>query len=259
MPQNIVFDLTGRTALVAGASAGLGEGFARLLAAAGARVVLGARRRDRVEAIAADMRAQGLQAIGVPLDVASEPSVIAAYDAAEAAFGVVDTVIGNAGTGTGGGRSTEVSVEALRLTTDTNLIGMFLVAREAAKRLIASGSREKENGRILFTGSITALQNHTGCNAYAATKAGIAHLAKQFAKEWARQGINVNVIQPGWIRTPINEAWFQSGQSAADIARLPRRRMQDQSSLDDMVLFLCSDRSRMVTGSVITIDDGQSL
>jgi NAD(P)-dependent dehydrogenase (short-subunit alcohol dehydrogenase family) len=103
------------------------------------------------------------------------------------------------------------------------------------------------------------LQHHTGDNAYAATKAGIVHLAKQFAKEWARQGINVNVIQPGWIRTPINDAWFHSERAAADIAGLPRRRMQLQSSLDDMVLYLCSDRSNQVTGSVFTIDDGQSL
>ena len=222
-------------------------------------MVLGARRLDLVESIARDIEARGGKAIGVELDIVDEASIIAAYDRAQTVFGVVDTVIANAAIGTGGGHSTETPVERLRLTTETNLVGTYLVAREAAKRLIAHGSREKENGRILFTGSITALQNHTGCHAYAATKAAIAHLAKQFAKEWARQGINVNVIQPGWIRTPINEEWFQSGQAEKDIMKLPRRRMQEQSSLDDMVLYLCSDRSRMVTGSVITLDDGQSL
>ena len=253
-----LYDLTGRTALIAGASSGLGEGFARLLATAGARVVLGARRLEHVEAIAADLRASGGEAIGVSLDVTDEASIIAAYDRAEEAFGIVDTVIANAGTGTGG-RSTEVSAEGLRRTVETNFTGVYLVIREAAKRLIASGSREKENGRVLITGSITALQHHTGDNAYAATKAGAAHLAKQFAKEWARQGINVNVIQPGWIRTPINDDWFNSDRAATDIAGLPRRRMQLQSSLDDMVLYLCSDRSNQVTGSIFTIDDGQSL
>ena len=86
-----------------------------------------------------------------------------------------------------------------------------------------------------------------------------AELARQFAKEWARQGVNVNTIQPGWIHTEINDAWYRSEESRAAIAGLPRRRMQDQSSLDDMVLYLCSDRSRFVTGATFTIDDGQSL
>ncbi|HMO68072.1 MAG TPA: SDR family oxidoreductase [Novosphingobium sp.] len=252
------YRLDGRVALIAGASSGLGEGFARLLAAAGARVVLGARRLERVEAIAAELVAQGHEAMGVHLDVTDDASIIAAFDAAEARYGTADTVIANAATGTGG-RSTEAPVDGLRPTIATNFTAVYLVAREAARRLIASGSREKENGRILFTGSITALQHHTGDNAYAACKAAIAHLAKQFAKEWARQGINVNVIQPGWIRTPINDDWFASDRARQDIAGLPRRRMQEQSALDDMVLYLCSDRSRQVTGSVFTLDDGQSL
>jgi NAD(P)-dependent dehydrogenase (short-subunit alcohol dehydrogenase family) len=134
------YDLTGRTALIAGASSGLGEGFARLLARAGARVVLGARRLEQVEAIAAELRALGSEAIGVPLDVTDEASIIAAYDQAEKAFGVVDTVIANAATGTGG-RSTDVPAAGLRMTVETNFIGVYLVVREAARRLIASGSR----------------------------------------------------------------------------------------------------------------------
>jgi NAD(P)-dependent dehydrogenase (short-subunit alcohol dehydrogenase family) len=251
-------DLGGRVALIAGASSGLGEGFARLLAQAGARVVLGARRTDLVGKIAAEIRSEGGSAIGVPLDVTDETSIIAAFDAAEQHFGTVDTLIANAAGG-GAGRSTDLPVDSLGLTVETILVGTFVVAREAAKRLIASGSRDRENGRILFIGSITAMQHHTGNSMYAATKAGVAHLARNFAREWARQGINVNVIQPGWIRTPINEDWFQSPQARADIAGLPRRRMQEQSSLDDMVLYLCSDRSRQVTGAIFTIDDGQSL
>ena len=252
------FDLTGRTALIAGASSGLGEGFARLLAAAGARVVLGARRVELVESIAAVLRGAGFQAIGVSLDITSEASVIAAYDRAEQAFGTVDTVIANAGVGSGG-RSTELTYEDLRRTVDTNLIGTYLVAREAARRMIAGGSRESETGRILFIGSIAALQNHTGDASYAASKAGIAHLTRQFAKEWARQGINVNLIHPGWIETPINAGFSASERGLQDIAALPRKRLQEQSSLDDMVLFLCSDRSRQITGAVFTLDDGQSL
>jgi len=250
--------LDGRTALISGASSGLGAGFARLLASAGARVVLGARRLERVEALARELELAGAQALGVELDVTADERVSAAFDAAESRLGVVDTVIANAGIGTGG-RSTDIAESAIRSVIDTNLLGTYLVARQAAKRLIASGSREREHGRMLFIGSITAQQNHTGDAAYAATKIGIAHLARQFAKEWARQGINVNTIQPGWIHTEINDAWFHSEESRAAIASLPRRRMQEQESLDDMVLYLCSDRSRAVTGATFTIDDGQSL
>lgn len=253
-----MFDLSNRVALVAGASSGLGEGFARLLAQAGAKVVLGARRRDMVDRIAGEIGESGGEAVGVSLDVTDEQSIIAVFDQAQEHFGVVDTVIANAAGGNGG-RTTDVSVESVRQTLETIYTGSFIVAREAAKRLIADGSRQKENGRILFIGSITAMQHHTGNNTYAAAKAGLAHLAKNLAKEWARQGINVNIIHPGWIRTPINEEWFRSERAQADIAGLPRKRMQEQSSLDDMVLYLCSDRSRQVTGSVFTIDDGQSL
>jgi NAD(P)-dependent dehydrogenase (short-subunit alcohol dehydrogenase family) len=264
------FRLEGRTVLVAGASSGLGAGFARLLVTAGANVVLGARRQERVAALAAQLGESGGksgggsggesggEALGVALDVSDGESVAAAFDAAESRFGLVDTVIANAGTAAGG-RSTEVAEADIRRVLDTNLLGAYLVAREGAKRMIAAGSRERENGRILFIGSITAEQNHTGDAAYAATKIGIAHLGRQFAKEWARQGINVNTIQPGWIHTEMNDDWYRSEQSRAAIDALPRRRMQAQDSLDDMVLYLCSDRSRYVTGATFTIDDGQSL
>ena len=252
------YRLDGRTALVTGASSGLGAGFARLLSAAGANVVLGARRRDRVEALAAELREEGGAALAVNLDVTDGDSVAAAFDAAEARFGTVDTLIANAGTAAGG-RSTDITERDLRLVIDTNLLGTYLVAREAARRLIASGSRERGDGRILFIGSITAAQQHTGDAAYAATKIGVAHLARQFAKEWIRQGINVNTIQPGWIHTEMNDDWFNSAESRAAIAALPRRRMQARESLDDMVLYLCSDRAAAVTGATFTIDDGQSL
>jgi NAD(P)-dependent dehydrogenase (short-subunit alcohol dehydrogenase family) len=253
-----MFRLDGRTALISGASSGLGAGFARLLALAGARVVLGARRLDRVEALADELAQAGAGALGVRLDVTDGASVAAAFDAAEAAFGTVDTIIANAGTAAGG-RSTDVPEGDIRRVIDTNLLGVYLVAREGAKRLIAGGSRGRENGRILLIGSITARQNHTGDAAYAASKIGIAHLARQFAKEWARQGINVNTIEPGWIHTEINDDWSRSEAGRAAVAALPRRRIQAQDSLDDMVLYLCSDRSRAVTGATFTIDDGQSL
>jgi NAD(P)-dependent dehydrogenase (short-subunit alcohol dehydrogenase family) len=147
----------------------------------------------------------------------------------------------------------------VRRVFDTNLLGVYLVAREAARRLIASGSRERGNGRIVLVGSITAEQAGTGDAAYAATKAAVAHLGRQFAKEWVRQGINVNTIQPGWILTDINHDWFASALGQEQIQRLHRRRLQSEESLHDMVLYLASDASAMVTGATFTLDDGQSL
>lgn len=250
-----MFDLSGRTILIAGASSGIGAGFARTTAAAGARVVLGARRLDRVGALAAEI---GAKALPVTMDVTDETSVIAAYDAAEAAFGIVDGVVCNAGIGTGG-RSTDTAIPAVRALLETNLLGAYIVAREGARRMIAAGSRDKENGRVILIGSITAEMAGTGDAAYAASKAGLAHLGRQFAREWVRQGINVNTIQPGWIPTEINADWFATARGQGEIAELHRRRLLDTDALDDMLLYLLSDRSRQVTGAVFTIDDGQSL
>lgn len=247
--------LAGRTVLIAGASSGLGAGFAQLLAKAGARIVLGARRLDRVEEIARNI---GDQSFAVSLDVTDEMSVIAAFDAAKARFGTVNSVVCNAGVGTGG-RSTDVPVAGLRQVIDTNLLGAYLVAREGARRMIAAGSAAREDGRIVLIGSITAEQTGTGDAIYAATKAGIAHLTRQMAREWVRQGINVNTLQPGWISTEINAEWFATARGKTDIAGLHRRRLLEPSALDDMLLYLLSDRSRQVTGATFTIDDGQSL
>lgn len=247
--------LSGRTVLIAGASSGIGAGFARTCAAAGAKVVLGARRRDRVEALAREI---GAQALGVEMDVTREASVKAAFDAAEACFGHVDGVVANAGVGVGG-RSTDVAEGDIRKVLDTNLLGSMLVAREAARRMIAGGSRENVRGRIVLIGSITARQHGTGDAMYAATKAGLAHLGRQLAREWVRQGINVNTLEPGWIATEINAAWFATERGQADIAGLHRRRLLAPDALDDMLVWLLSDRSAQVTGSTFTIDDGQSL
>jgi NAD(P)-dependent dehydrogenase (short-subunit alcohol dehydrogenase family) len=253
-----VVSLWGRTVLIAGASSGIGAGFARALAAADAQVVLGARRLDRVTALAADINGSGGAALAVALDVTDEASIAAAYDAAESRFGTVNSVVANAGLGTGG-RATDVPASGLQQVLDTNLLGTYLVAREGARRMIASGSPLREDGRIVLVGSITAEQNGTGDAMYAATKAGLAHLARQFAREWVRQGINVNTLQPGWIPTDINQNWFASPRGQADIAALHRRRLLEPDALDDMLIYLLSDRARQITGATFTIDDGQSL
>ena len=256
--MDIPFSLQGRAALIAGASSGFGARFARLFAAAGANVVLGARRTDRTAALAEEIGDAGGQALAVPLDVTDEASIIAAYDAAEAAFGTVDTIVANAGVAASG-RSTDVPADRLQILLNTNFKGVYLVAREGAKRLIASGSREKENGRIVIIGSITSRLTGEGDSAYAASKAGVAHLSRNLAREWVRQGVNVNTIHPGYIPTEIQGDWYQTAGGEAQIAGFHRRRLQDIESLDPMMLYLASDAARMVTGSEFIIDDGQSL
>lgn len=247
--------LAGRTVLITGASSGFGEHFARLLAGAGARVVIGARRVERLQALAAEL---GEAALAVPMDVTDEASLIAAYDAAEARFGTVDTVVANAGVAVGA-RSTDLSASDLATVVGTNFTGLYLTVREGAKRMIAAGMRESERGRIVLIGSITAEMTGQGDAAYAATKAGVAHLGRQFAREWVRQGINVNTIQPGYIQTEIAGDWFQTEGGARQIAGFHRKRLCPIEALDAPLLFLCSDAARHVTGSTITIDDGQAL
>jgi NAD(P)-dependent dehydrogenase (short-subunit alcohol dehydrogenase family) len=246
------FDLSGRVALVTGASSGLGAGFCRLLAASGAKVVLGARRTELIEGIAADI---GDAAMAVAVDVTDEVSVIAAYDAAEARFGTVDTVIANAGVD-GNGKSVDMPVELFRQTVDINLTGAFLTAREGAKRMMAA---KVPNGRILLISSITAQQSSGGMAPYAASKAGISQLTKTLAREWANRGINVNAIAPGYILTEINADWFETPGGEAQKQGFTRRRLMPQEGLDAAMLYFCSDASAYVTGAELTMDDGQLL
>ncbi|MEH6758518.1 MAG: SDR family NAD(P)-dependent oxidoreductase [Parasphingorhabdus sp.] len=254
----IPFSLAGRTALIAGASSGLGAHFAELFAEAGANVVLGARRTDRTAELAGKIIDAGGRALAVPLDVTDEASVIAAYDMAEEKFGVVDTIIANAGVSVTG-RATDVTHEAIRNVIGTNLVGVYLVAREGAKRLIANDSRAKENGRITIIGSITSRLTGESDSAYAASKAGVTHLGRNLAREWVRQGVNVNTVHPGYIDTEIQGDWYQTEGGKSKIASFHRRRLQDMSSLDSMMLYFSSDAAKSVTGSDIVVDDGQSL
>jgi NAD(P)-dependent dehydrogenase (short-subunit alcohol dehydrogenase family) len=247
--------LDGRICLITGASSGFGAHFARIVAAAGARVVIGARRLDRIEALAREI---GDLALAVTLDVTDEASVIAACDAAEAAFGPVDTVIANAGVSRAG-RSTEVPADSLRTLFDTNVLGVYLTAREGAKRMLAAGSRDSGRGRIVMIGSMGAVAIIPGEVAYCASKAAVATMGRNMAGEWARAGINVNVLQPGFIDTELAGDWFSSEHGKAQIGTFARRRLQPIDSLNEMLLYLCSDASLHMTGSVITLDDAQSL
>jgi NAD(P)-dependent dehydrogenase (short-subunit alcohol dehydrogenase family) len=184
--------------------------------------------------------------------------VRAAYDHAEAAFGTVDTVIANAGV-SAPGRSTEITAEAMRAVLDTNVLGVLLTAREGARRMIEAGSRDTGRGRVLLIGSLAAEETGLGETIYCASKAAVAHLGRNLAKEWVRLGVNVNVIQPGYIETEMAGGWFDTPAGKMQIAGFNRRRLQPIQSLDFPVLYFCSDASLHTTGATLTVDDAQGL
>jgi len=252
------FDLTGRVALVTGASSGLGHRFARILAAGGAKVVIGARRVALLDTLKAEIEDAGGVALAVPLDVADEASTIAAYDAAEAAFGPVDTVIANAGINIAGS-ALGLAAEDFDRVVAVNLRGVFLTVREGARRMVAAGSAERHHGRVTIISSITAHHASAGVAAYCATKAAVAQLGRALAKDWAAKGINVNVLCPGYVATELNEEIWAMPTGRKLLASFPRGRVMDGDALDPMLLYLSSGACRQVTGSVFTIDDGQTL
>jgi NAD(P)-dependent dehydrogenase (short-subunit alcohol dehydrogenase family) len=252
------FDLSGRAALITGASSGLGARMARVLAANGAKVALAARRTDRLEGLAREIAAAGGQAAPVAMDVTDEASVIAGFDAAEKALGPIDTVFANAGMNNRA-LATDITVEAWDEMMAINVRGVFLTAREGAKRMMAAGSRETGRGRIVLISSIGALKVLPGLTAYCTSKAAVLMMGKSMAREWANRGINVNTICPGYVLTELNADWFGEEGGKKQVAGFPRRRLMVEEDLDAMALYLASDASRAITGSVFTLDDGQTL
>jgi NAD(P)-dependent dehydrogenase (short-subunit alcohol dehydrogenase family) len=252
------FDLTGRVALVTGASSGFGERWSRLLSAAGAKVVLAARRTERLEAVASEIRAAGGEALAVALDVTAEAATAAAYDAAEAAFGTVDTIIANAGV-SDDRLALDLPADSFEQTVAINLTGVFKTVREGARRLIAADAAAR--GRVVVVSSITARKPYAAMTAYAASKAGVLHMSRLLAKEWARKGICVNAILPGYIETEMTGELFAQGNKGGDwlLKSFPRRALTPIEAMDVPLLFFAGDLARHVTGAELVIDDGQSL
>lgn len=248
--------LAGRHVFITGASSGFGEHFSRICASAGAAVTIGARRTGRLEALAAELREAGAEALAVPLDVTDEQSILAAFDVAEAAFGPVLGVVANAGL-TITGSALDIPVEDFDQVFAVNVRGVFLTAREGARRMRASD--QSERGRIVLVSSITANQNAPGIMPYCSSKAAVTRMGKNMAREWVRQGPNVNILSPGYVDTELAGEWFSSPGGEKQIAGFPRRRLMAASALDETLLYLLSDESVAITGSDFTIDDGQSL
>jgi len=254
--SNASLSLAGRTALVTGASSGLGYGIARAIAAAGARVVVVARRRDRLDDLVVRIEREGGQALAVECDVEAETSIVEAYDLAEAHFGRIDTIVANAGINRDGD-AIGISAADFDAILNVNLRGVFLTAREGARRLIENPRPDTPQGRVLLIGSVAGLRILPGLTPYCVSKAGVVMLGRCLAREWARYEINVNTLCPGFFKTEINEAWFETDAGVKQIGRFPRRRLMEIEDLLGAALSLLSDQSRATTGASLTIDDAQ--
>jgi NAD(P)-dependent dehydrogenase (short-subunit alcohol dehydrogenase family) len=250
--------LAGQTAMVTGASSGLGAHFARLLAKHGAAVAVAARRVDRVQALADEITAGGGKAQALALDVADARAIGPALDEASAVLGPLGIMVNNAGV-SGEGAALDLSIEELDNVFDVNLRAVFVGAREAARRMIASGKAERQEARIINIASVAAYTVLPGLSAYCVSKAGVAMMTKAMAREWARHGVAVNALLPGYIETEINSDWFASEGGEKQIKGFPRRRLMDVSALDDAFLLLAGPGAKSITGSLITVDDGQAL
>jgi len=245
-------DLTGRVALVTGATSGLGWRFARVLAAAGATVVGAGRREERLAELVAQIEDDGGTAYPCRVDMTDTDSIIAAVDHAESVAGTVDILINNAGI-PDAQRAHKMSTDLIDRVFDTNLRGPWVLSCEVARRLIAA----EMPGRMVNISSIGGYTySGNGAALYSVTKAGIARMSEVLAVEWARYHINVNGIAPGAFSSEMMDGMLER---MGDISKaMPRKRIGNPAQLDSTLLYLCSPASEAVTGTVIKVDDGQS-
>lgn len=248
-----LFNLNGRTALITGGGTGLGKQFAKVLAEAGATVVLCARRVDKLQATAEEIQASGGQALCFVMDVTDADSIAAAFDQV-GEHGPVSILVNNAGT-VADLMLLDVPEQEWDQVQDTNLKGAWLVAKESARRMIDSGV----GGSIVNIASALGVAVQKGTGPYAASKAGLLHLTRSMALEWARFGIRVNAIAPGYYATDLAEDFLNSETGQAMVKRIPQRRLGNVEDLSGAILLLASDAGAYMTGSVITVDGGHSL
>lgn len=250
-----LFGLEGKVALVAGASSGIGAAFSMALARAGANVVLGARRIDRIEAVAEEISSEtGRKTQVVALDVTNADSVKAAFDTAEAGLGTPVVVCNNAGIARPNW-ALEDTEEDWDATMETNLKGMWRVGKEAAQRMIDA----KLRGSIINTASIMGLGVGARGLTYATSKAGVVHMTKSMAFEWQRFGVRVNALCPGYFVTEINDTALTSERGQEMLARTPAKRAGELEELIPPMLMLASPASSFTTGVALPVDGGHSV
>lgn len=246
------FDLTGKTAFITGASSGLGAHFAHVLAAAGARVVLAARRVERLEQLVNELQELGFSALAVSIDVTDADSVNRGFEQAEQQWGVADIIVNNAGIGDPV-MFLNMNEGNWRSMMSTNLDGAWRVAHRASVALATAG----QGGSIINIASILGLRVGTALSHYAVAKAGVVQLTKGMALELARNQIRVNAIAPGYFKTEMNSDYFDTTQGQEYIrSKVPMRRLGEMSELDGPLLLLASDAGSFMTGTIINVDGG---
>lgn len=255
-------DLSGRVALVTGASSGLGAQFARTLSRAGAAVVLAGRRVEKLKELRAEIEGEGGDAHVVALDVTSRESIQAAVARAETEVGSIDILVNNSGVSTTQ-RVQDVTEEDYDFVFNTNVKGSFFVAQEVGKRMLARAKGAAPGtftgGRIINIASVAGLKVLPQIAVYCMSKAAVVQMTKALAVEWGRFGINVNAICPGYIDTEINHHHWSTEQGQKLVNMLPRKRVGQPKDLDALLVMLASGESNFVNGAIIAADDGFAL
>lgn len=243
--------LTGRIALVTGASSGLGHHFAKVLSKAGAHVVVAARRRDKLDALVEEIKTEGGEVMAVTMDVTDSASISAAYDLAEQQMGLVDIIVSNAGVADPK-FFLDIDEDSWDFMMNTNLKGVFLVSQQGCKRLAKDG----KSGCVINTSSvlgfgIQAMQSH-----YATSKAAVVQMTRAMASELMRYNIRVNSIAPGYFKTEINEDFFNTTRGQAYIKTIPAKRLGNLQELDGPLLLLASEAGSFINGVTLVVDGG---
>jgi NAD(P)-dependent dehydrogenase (short-subunit alcohol dehydrogenase family) len=248
------FDMSGKVAMVTGASSGFGVHFAKILAARGAKVVVAARRVERLEALVAEIVGDGGEAVAVAMDVTDSGSIITAFDQAEAAFGTVTMLANNAGVAEVRA-ALKIDEDSWDRMIDTNLKGVWIAGQQAAKRMIEAGV----SGSIVNTASILGLRVSFGQSSYSASKAAVIQLTKSMALEWAGKGVRVNALCPGYFLTEMTQDAFESPEAQAFLSSSPAGRPGEMDEMTAPFLLLASDAGSYLHGVALPVDGGQSI
>lgn len=247
------FQLQGKHIAITGASSGFGHHFAGVLSEAGAKVTLGARREDKVQARVDEIRAAGRDAAGVKLDVRDAASIRSFFASAKEAFGPVDVVINNAGVEAGPKTYMMIDEDDWDFVMDTNVKGAWLVSKIYTEQLVESG---RSSGNIINISSITDTRSIKGQFPYAISKGAMTRMTEVMALEAAKFGVRVNALSPGYILTDVSRVLLESDQAPEFIKGIPMRRLGEFPDLDGPLLLLASDASSYMTGAVIVVDGG---
>lgn len=254
MPSNVTFDLSNQVAFITGATSGLGARFAEVLSEAGAKVVITGRRVERLNTLKEKIERNGGQVSAVAFDVTKVAQIRAALDEAEGVHGPISILINNAGLNVQSS-ATQLSEGDYDTIMNTNVKGAFFMAQAVGQRMI----ERKIPGRVVNIASIGAYKALPGLVAYSMSKAAVAMMTEGLAREWAKYHIAVNAICPGFIKTEINAAWFETDGGKKQMSMFPRKRIGEEQDLDATLLLLCSRHAGFITGSCFTVDDGQLL